>query len=148
MLKLIKIALIIIPFIHLNAQEKDSQLVQEARKAIEESNKIYASLANNGDGSILTRYTDDACLLPPNASPVCGREAIINFFKNGPKVQVKFTIQNLYGDAREYVTEESHYQMWDANGVLLDEGKIIVVWKKTDQGWKMHRDMFSSNREK
>jgi ketosteroid isomerase-like protein len=118
----------------------------EARKAIEASNAIYADLANKKDGSILTRYTDDACLLPPNASPVCGKENLLNFFKDGPNVRVTFTIQNLYGDGKEFVTEESYYEMNDLEGKKMDEGKVVVIWKKTKDGWKMHRDMFSSNR--
>ncbi|SMO77915.1 Ketosteroid isomerase homolog [Chryseobacterium rhizoplanae] len=126
-----------------NAQTKD--LMETVRKTIEASNAIYADLANKNDGSILTRYTDDACLFPPNAAPVCGREQILNFFKGGPKVHVKFTIQNLYGDGKTSVTEESYYEMKDLEGKKLDDGKVIVIWKNTKEGWKMHRDMFSSN---
>ncbi|KAA2224012.1 YybH family protein [Chryseobacterium sediminis] len=125
-----------------NAQTKDLETV---RKTIEASNAIYADLANKNDGSILTRYTDDACLFPPNAVPVCGREQILSFFKGGPKVRVKFTIQNLYGDGTASVTEESYYEMTDLEGKKLDDGKVIVIWKNTKEGWKMHRDMFSSN---
>lgn len=120
--------------------------LQQARKAIEASNAIYADLANKNDGSILSRYTDDACLLPPNSAPVCGKENIAKFFKDGPKVHVKFTIQHLYGDASTFITEESYYEMTDLNGNKLDEGKVMVIWKNTADGLKMHRDMFSSNK--
>src|SRR5262245_35366589 len=86
-----------------HAQSKKDQQVEEARKAIMASNAIYSDLANKGDGSILTRYTDDACLLPPNAAPVCGRDNILNFFKGGPRVHSKFIIQHIYGDGNDYV---------------------------------------------
>ncbi|MBV8252384.1 MAG: nuclear transport factor 2 family protein [Chitinophaga sp.] len=119
--------------------------LKEVRKAIEASNAIYADLANKNDGSILSRYTDDACLLPPNAAPVCGKENLAKFFKDGPKVHCKFTIQHLFGDGKEFVTEESYYEMTDMNGKKIDEGKVLIVWKKTKDGWKMHHDMFSSN---
>jgi ketosteroid isomerase-like protein len=125
-------------------QTKSNDL-EEVRKIIETSNAIYAELANKNDGSILTRYSEDACLLPPNLEPVCGHARIEEFFRKGPKVLVKFTIQALDGDAREYVTELSYYEMTDLNGKKMDEGKVLVVWKKTKDGWKMHRDMFSSN---
>ncbi|WP_201747960.1 YybH family protein [Chitinophaga vietnamensis] len=128
----------------LSAQVTQDPL-KAARKAIEASNAIYADLANKNDGSILTRYTDDACLLPPNAAPVCGKENIARFFKDGPKVHSKFTIQHLYGDGKTFVTEESYYEMTDLQGNKLDDGKVVVVWKHTKDGWKMHRDMFSSN---
>jgi ketosteroid isomerase-like protein len=128
------------------AQSKKDLQLQEARKAITASNAIYSDLANKGDGSILTRYTNDACLLPPNSAPVCGRNNILNFFKNGPKVHSKFIIQHIYGDGNDFVTEESNYELFDLNGQKIDEGKVMVIWKKTKDGWKMHRDMFSSNR--
>ncbi len=127
-----------------NAQTSNTSL-KEVRKIIEASNANYAAIANKNDGSILTKYTEDACLFPPNATPLCGGQQITSFFKNGPQVHVKFTIQNLYGDGKTFVTEESFYEMTDMNGKKLDDGKVIVIWKNTKNGWKMHRDMFSSN---
>jgi ketosteroid isomerase-like protein len=127
-----------------NAQNEEPNL-KAVRKAIEASNEIYADLANKNDGSILSRYTEDACLFPPNTAPVCGSAQIASFFKSGPKVHVKFIIQRLYGDGKTSVTEESFYEMTDLEGKKLDDGKVIVIWKNTKDGWKMHRDMFSSN---
>jgi ketosteroid isomerase-like protein len=127
-----------------SAQNQTGDLVR-VRKIIEASNAVYAELANKNDGSILKCYTEDACLLPPNSGLVCGHTRIAEFFRSGPKVHVKFAIQALYGDGREYVTELSTYEMTDLNGVKMDEGKILVVWKNTKEGWKMHRDMFSSS---
>ena len=128
-----------------HAQSNQNSSLEEARKAIEASNLIYSDLANKNDGSILSRYTEDACLLPANSAPLCGREAVLSFFKDGPKVNSKFTIINVFGDGKEYVTEESRYELFDLAGKKMDEGKILVLWKKTKDGWKMHRDMFSSN---
>jgi ketosteroid isomerase-like protein len=145
MKKIILSILLLITVCMSQAQSKKNQQLEEARKAIVASNAIYSDLANKGDGSILTRYTDDACLLPPNSAPVCGRDSILNFFKGGPKVHSVFTIQHLYGDGNGYVTEESHYELFDLNNNKLDDGKVIVIWKKTKDGWKMYRDMFSSN---
>lgn len=128
-----------------NAQSKKDQQLEEVKKIITASNAIYSDLANKNDGSILTRYTDDACLLPPNSAPVCGRDNILQFFKGGPKVHSVFTIQNVYGDGSGFVTEESHYELFDMNNNKMDDGKVLVIWKKTADGWKMFRDMFSSN---
>lgn len=121
------------------------QSLQDVRKVIEASNATYAELANKNDGSILAKYTDDACLYPPNAAPVCGKDNMAKFFKDGPKVHCTFAIQHLYGDSKTFVTEESYYVMTDFNGKAIDNGKVIVIWKKTKDGWKMYRDMFSSN---
>ena len=125
--------------------QSDDKLLKEARTAIEASNARYGDLALKNDGSILTCYTDDACLFPPGAPPVCGKGNLAKFFKDGPQVHVKFTIQHLYGDGKGFVTEESFYEMTDLQGNKVDDGKVVIVWKKTNAGWKMHRDMFSSN---
>ncbi|HEY5822924.1 MAG TPA: nuclear transport factor 2 family protein [Cyclobacteriaceae bacterium] len=130
-----------------HAQSKENPLLEEAKKAIAASNAIYSDLALKNDGSILTRYTDDACLFPPNSPPLCGSEQILKFFKDGPPVSAIFKIVNVYGDGKEYVTEETLYELFDPTGKKVDNGKILVLWKKTKDGWKMHRDMFSSNRE-
>jgi ketosteroid isomerase-like protein len=124
---------------------QSSQGLEEARKAILASNATFSDVANKGDGSIKDRYTVDACVLPPNGAPICGNENIATFFNGLPKVHSVFTIQHLYGDGSDFITEESHYELFDMNNQKLDDGKVIVIWKKTSEGWKMHRDMFSSN---
>jgi hypothetical protein len=45
------------------------------------------------------------------------------------------------------VTEEGLWQSFNAKGELFDDGKFLVLWKKTSKGWKMYRDSFSSNRK-
>jgi len=45
----------------------------------------------------------------------------------------------------EFVTEVGLWQSFDANNVMFDNGKFLVLWKKTPDGWKMFRDSFSSN---
>ena len=57
----------------------------------------------------------------------------------------KFVTTAVYDDAVKYVTEEGLWQSFNANGELFDNGKFLVLWKKTAEGWKMYRDSFSSN---
>jgi ketosteroid isomerase-like protein len=87
----------------------------------------------------------------PNAPAMCGENAALEFFKmayykfglrNG-----KFITTQVYGDGEEYVTEEGLWQSFDANNVMTDDGKFLVLWKKTPNGWKMFRDSFSSKHE-
>lgn len=136
-----------------NAQpSKDvkKSLLEEAKNAIATSNAIYfESFEKNDSSKFLNRYAKDACILAPNTPALCGYEAIAEFFKiayhgvglrNG-----KFITTAIYGDAKEFVTEEGQWQSFDANGRLFDDGKFLVLWKKTPEGWKMYRDSFSSN---
>lgn len=128
----------------------ENALLDEAKKAIAESNAIYfESFAKNDSSIFIMRYAKDACIMAPNSPAMCGREAAAKFFKvayeeyglkNG-----KFITTAVYGDGKEYVTEEGLWQSFDASGKLFDDGKFLVLWKRTSEGWKMFRDSFSSN---
>jgi len=137
-----------------NAQQsKGKSKLDEAKAAIAKSNDIYFQSFVKGDSSIfINRYAKDCCIMPPDAPAMCGEKAPLEFFKiayqqiglrNG-----KFITTAVYGDGEEFVTEEGLWQSFDAKGVLFDNGKFLVLWKKTPDGWKMFRDSFSSNRKK
>jgi ketosteroid isomerase-like protein len=123
----------------------------EVKTAIAESNAIYFESFRTNDSTIfIDRYAEDACIMAPHMPAICGRDAAATFFKaayhdiglrNG-----KFTTTAIYGDGVEFVTEEGLWQSFDSNGNLFDDGKFLVLWKKTGKGWKMYRDSFSSNR--
>lgn len=126
--------------------------LEEAKKAIAESNAIYfESFVKNDSSIFINRYAKDACIMAPNAVQMCGRAAAAKFFRaaynsygmrNG-----KFITTAVYGDGVEFVTEEGLWQSFNAKGELFDDGKFLVLWKKTPEGWKMFRDSFSSNRK-
>ena len=130
---------------------KDRSNLEEARIAIAKSNDIYFQAFVKGDSSIfIDRYAKDGCIMLPNAAAMCGKNAPLDFFRiayykiglrNG-----KFITTDVYGDGKEFVTEEGIWQSFDGNGNLFDTGKFLVLWKKTSDGWKMFRDSFSSDR--
>jgi ketosteroid isomerase-like protein len=125
----------------------------EAKKAIAASNAIYFEAFAKGDSSIfINRYAKDCWIMPPNASAMCGPDAPLAFFKkayhdiglrNG-----KFITTDVFGDGREFVTEIGFWQSFDATHKMFDDGKFLVLWKKTPDGWKMYRDSFSSDHDK
>lgn len=130
---------------------ENTDSLAEVKKAIAESNAIYFTSFVKNDSSIFSdRYAEDACIMPPDTPKLCGRDEAIKFFRmaydtfglrNG-----KFITTGVYGESGEFVTEEGLWQSFDANGELFDDGKFLVLWKKTNKGWKMYRDSFSSNR--
>lgn len=125
--------------------------LEEAKAAIAQSNAIYfESFVQNDSSIFINCYATDACIMAPGAPQTCGRENAARFFRvaydsygmrNG-----KFITTAVYGDGKKYVTEEGLWQSFNENGELFDDGKFLVLWKKTDEGWKMYRDSFSSNR--
>jgi len=127
-----------------------SAQLEEAKKAIAESNaRYFQSFVRNDSAIFINSYAEDACILAPNAAAFCGRDAISKFFRAGYNDyglrNGKFITTNVYGDGKEYVTEEGLWQSINAKGELFDDGKFLVLWKKTSKGCKMYRDSFSSN---
>ena len=119
------------------------------KSEIEKTNILYFNLFEKSDGSIVNLYTEDACLLAPNTAPISGRKALEKDFEDtfaaGKVKGVKFRTSNIYGDGKEYVTEEGSWQVFDLSGKLLDDGKYLKLWKRTKTGWKIFRDSFNSN---
>lgn len=124
--------------------------LEEAKKAIAESNAIYFQSFERNDSSIfIDRYAEDCCIMGPNAPAMCGPDAPLNFFRAAYHDYGlrggRFITTAVYGDATAYVTEEGLWQSIDSTGNVFDDGKFLVLWKRTPKGWKMFRDSFSSN---
>lgn len=134
------------------AQTPKTDPLAEVKQQIAASNAVYFQSFVKNDASIFTdRYADDACIMAPFAPQACGKENATKFFRdaydNYGLRNGKFITTAIYGNANDYVTEEGFWQSFDASGKLFDDGKFLVLWKKTDKGWKMYRDSFSSNRK-
>lgn len=149
-----KVSLIILVGVSLLSftQTPETDALAEAKQQIATSNAIYFESFVKNDASIFAdRYADDACIMAPFAPPACGKENAIQFFReaydNYGLRNGKFITTAIYGNAKDYVTEEGLWQSFDASGKLFDDGKFLVLWKKTNKGWKMYRDSFSSNRK-
>ena len=143
-------AIAVVSIIYVNqvyAQSKSE--LAETKKAIATSNGIYFSSFMKNDATIFAdRYADDCIILAPNSQSFKGRKGALDFFKLGYDAGLrngKFITEAVYGDGKEYVTEMGRWQSIDAKGKVTDDGKFLVLWKKTAKGWKMFRDSFSSN---
>ena len=131
--------------------EEGQNDLNEAQKAIAESNAVYfKSFAENDSSIFINRYAEDACIMAPFAPSACGKEQVAAFFRtaydNYGLRNGNFVTIAVYGNAVDYVTEEGLWQSINEKGQVFDNGKFLVLWKKTKDGWKMFRDSFSSNR--
>jgi ketosteroid isomerase-like protein len=141
-------------FNNCNAQIlKENTNLEEARKAIAASNAVYFQAFIKGDSSIfIARYAKDCWIMPPNAPALCGANAPLEFFKTAYNKfglrNGKFITVDVFGDGVEFVTEVGFWQSFDVNNKMFDNGKFLVLWKKTPDGWKMFRDSFSSDHSK
>ncbi len=108
-------------------------------------------LAVRNDSAIGELYAKDAVFMPPNQPRIEGRDGIRQWFAGMWVIQpkVEFTTTKVVAsDAGDVAVEEGTFTLSyaGADGKPIDDtGKYIVVWKKTDQGWKVVRDIFNTD---
>jgi len=123
--------------------------LDSVKAAIAASNQLYNESFAKGDSAMfIERYTSDAVLMAPNMPAFNGSAAIAGFYKAAlTQMGVKgiaLTTSDLYAEG-DYATEQGTYELMGADNKSIDKGKFLVVWKKTDAGWKMYRDCFNSD---
>jgi ketosteroid isomerase-like protein len=98
-------------------------------------------------------YSDDAVVLPPNATTAATKEAIQNGWKamlTSPGIIITWQptrVQVGKGGEMAWVSGAYELTMNDANGKPInDRGKYLEVWQKqTDGNWKCAADMWNSD---
>ena len=125
---------------------------EEVRKAITKANTKFVDELRKGNvKGVAALYTEDAVLLPPNSEKVHGRKGTETFWGGAiSQLGLKdatLTTDELIGSGDTYTELGSYTLKMQPRGQkpLEDKGKYAVVWKKTDDGWKLHRDIWNSN---
>lgn len=124
----------------------------EVARSIAESHRLYFLAFSTGDSALfIDRYAKDCWIMPPNAAALCGEGAPLDLFREDYYLRGvrngRFITTDIFGDTGEFVTEVGFFQLFDAGNKTIDNGKFLVLWKKTAAGWKMFRDSFSSDRD-
>jgi ketosteroid isomerase-like protein len=98
-------------------------------------------------------YSDDAIVLPPNATSAATKEAIRNVWKDMfaiPSLVISWQPTRVQvGKSGEMAWVRGTYErtMNDASGKPIDDrGKYLEIWEKqTDGNWKCAADMWNSD---
>jgi len=122
---------------------------QDVSAEIQAADDQFAAAFTAGDAAaVAAHYTPDATLLPPNGDFVSGQAAIQAFWQSvmGMGVaEAKLTTVEAEGFG-DTAWEVGRYALYSATGDAIDEGKYIVIWKKTEAGWRLYRDIWNSSR--
>ncbi len=117
-------------------------------EAIAAANARFVSAFASGDGAgVAQLYTAGGKLFPTGSDVVSGIEAIGEFWQGVIETGVaSVTIETVeLEDHGDTAIEEGRYVLGDADGGALDQGKFIVIWKKVDGTWKLHKDIWNSS---
>ena len=147
MLRSCKILSLIVVLVLMNGSGSAAAQDPSARAAIEAVNKQFMAIFGRADPAALTAlYTSDGQLLPPHGDIVTGTQAINQFWQKflAPGIAVTFKSLELetHGDTGH---EVAYYAVTGEGGKVLDTGKYIVIWKRDQGQWKLHRDIWNTN---
>jgi uncharacterized protein (TIGR02246 family) len=117
-----------------------------AKAGIDAGNRKFEQAVAKGDAAAVAKlYAPDAMILPPDAPPAKGREAIEKEFAGLVGQFKKITLRTLeVYPMGNFALEVSSWRLEDASG-KGPEGKGMVLWKKNGGTWQFYRDMWSGN---
>ncbi|MDP6557341.1 MAG: DUF4440 domain-containing protein [Pirellulaceae bacterium] len=118
------------------------------RDAILVADQGFMQTFARGDAkAIATLYTNDGQLLPAHHDAVTGQEAIQEFWQvaidSGIKTAQLDTIE--VEGCGDTAIEVGNYRLSGEGEQLLDEGKYIVIWKRENSLWRLHRDIWNTS---
>ncbi|HEY8121302.1 MAG TPA: DUF4440 domain-containing protein [Myxococcota bacterium] len=122
----------------------------DVRAAIETQNRSFGETVRARDAAAIgALYAEDGAALPPGGAVVSGRAALAQFWggvlESGIASVVLTTEEVVYAGG-DTASEVGSAVLSAADGSVADEGKYIVLWKQTPEGWRMYRDIWNSSR--
>lgn len=123
---------------------------ETAREAIEKGAEAWPAAFNAGDAAaVAALYSENAMLLPPDATQVQGRQAIQDMFQSwiddGYK-NIKFDLVEIEdsGDLAYEVGLFSVDYPVEGDQMATATGNYLVVWKREADGvWRLYRDTWN-----
>jgi ketosteroid isomerase-like protein len=119
------------------------------RAAIEAANKkSFIDGATKRDPAMMASvYTDDAIAYPANSEPVKGKAALQGMWKSVLDMGIAAVELNTaeVEAAGDLAYETGTYAMKLKDGTVADRGKYVVVWKRMNREWKLHRDIWTTS---
>jgi ketosteroid isomerase-like protein len=134
----------------LNGQAQQKRATHEnIADAIARSNRLYSQgFEQHQAALVVERYSSDGTIMASNMPAISGPTGFLAFFNGGYEHGIRkidFQTTRVFGFSGDFVNEEGLYKLKDEKGQTIDQGKYIVIWKKTKSGWKMYRDIFNTN---
>ena len=119
-----------------------------ATEGINETNKLFMDAFSAGDAEkVAGFYTANCRFLPDNSDPVDGRanvQGLLQSMMDGGVSSVELITWEVE-DCGDTAVEVGRVVMRGGDDEILDDGKFIVIWKKEDDGWRLHRDIVNSS---
>jgi ketosteroid isomerase-like protein len=125
---------------------KEQEFGAADAQAIREATTSFETAFNAKDvEKILTLYTDNSVLMPPNKPLLRGRGPLKGFYEglfNAGSTDLKLTVNEVAGHG-PIAYESGSYSMM--NGATHDRGKFLFIFRKLGGNWKLEYKSWSSD---
>src|SRR6516164_5117680 len=134
--------LLILSFFSAHAEQEFHAALDSQRKALTDA------VARRDAPRVARIFTSDAKLMAPGFETVTGREAIQQFWQAGLNSGIlngiTLTPADLTGEADGLLAETGTVAMLDADGKEKDRSRYLIVWKREQSDWRIHRDIVNA----
>ena len=120
----------------------------EFAHVMEAGHEAFMAAFNRGDAAGLAAlYTEDGQLLPPFAGFVTGRPAVQAYWQGlmDRGIESMRLITDELEEHGDTGIDVGRYQLFAGGNQEVDQGKYIVILKRVDGQWLLHRDIFNSS---
>lgn len=122
---------------------------EQIKKEIQAKENEYAETFNSRVMKKLGYYADDAISFSQNKAPLVGKEAILEYLKEGMESnsnKLYFTTKEVYpSNDGTQVLEIGYYQVLDSTDYIVNSGNYMSLFVKRDGNYVCLRDMSTSD---
>ena len=118
-----------------------------AKQSIIEGNAKLMKAFGHDASFIASLYTKNGQLMPAGAEAIEGHVKIAEFWQGVFDAGITgVTLETLeVSTMGDTASEVGALKLKNKEGKVIDTGKYVVVWKRIDGKWKLHRDIWTSN---
>ena len=119
----------------------------EVRHAVEAGNRSFVAAFLRGDAkAIANLYTEDALVMAPGSAATSGRQAIAAFWQGSiDSGTTGLTLETTETESAGDLAYELGNVRLVAKDGTTSEARYVVVWKRIDGKWMLHRDIWNSS---
>jgi ketosteroid isomerase-like protein len=131
---------------------EDRRREADVRSLDDLQKRVDAAIVAGDIDTYVTLIAADAVLMPPDAPPVVGREAIREWSRNNARAHVFEAYEPTDAEltiAGDWAFRRASFRMTLAprsgGPTIHDAGKFIIIYQRQQDGWKVARDIWNSD---
>lgn len=123
----------------------------QIKKEIQDKENEFAEIYNSGEFKKIGYYAEDAISFSQNKEPLVGREAIIEYLREGIEFssegnKISFLTNEVFvSNDGNQVVEMGYYKLVDSVDIAINTGNYMVLFEKRNGKYVSVRDMSASD---